>query len=231
MRLREILFSTAPLICFIACGAPTLGRDGGTTGGGSAGGNSAAGGGSAGGNGASGGGTAGGTSTASGGGAVGAGGGAATGCRSIPVFPQVSPKANYDGAGTNESTSAGVISGTTGSIDFLSVEAYWKFGMQSTNLVAPAVRNLAQEGTNNSCVFCVFLCEGFRTVNGNKVCAKEYFARSGNATISAIARSATGQFTASLTDVRLEEWNFATDKPAASGACVNIDAATIDASL
>ncbi|MCA2977478.1 MAG: hypothetical protein INH37_04275 [Myxococcaceae bacterium] len=62
-------------------------------------------------------------------------------------------------------------------------------------------------------------------------CAREFLAQSGSVTFTAATESASsGQFSGSVSNVVVRQWNFGSDTPVANGACYTIPAASFSAS-
>jgi hypothetical protein len=173
----------------------------------------------------------GGGSALSGGGTAAGGSGGATPCRNTAVFPSQQPVVGYKNGAMNEITSGASVGGTVGAIDQLNIELYWKAGGNPTSLATatfPITKDLSLQGNNASCSTCVKLCEGYTLADA---CTREYLAQSGFTTIEFAARGTTGGIRAGFSNLRLVEWDFATDKPVTNGKCVTIGMGTIVANF
>jgi hypothetical protein len=139
---------------------------------------------------------------------------------------------NYDNGLTTrfEETFATVRSAATGVVDRLQVEVVWATGnpFVQTGVMVPSTRNLANEIDYDTCVFCSVLCTN---ISASNVCAKRFFARTGNMTVGAASRSIPGNINATLSNVRFDEWDFGTDTAVTGGECIIVNAATISATF
>ncbi|MCC6337100.1 MAG: hypothetical protein IT380_24290 [Myxococcales bacterium] len=195
---------------------------GNSTGGGAAGGGQ--------GGGAAGGGTGGGaTGGGVGGGGGGTGGGTGGGCTTITTFPTLAPEGYYDNNANYEITGGSVTSATTDPYDIVGVEVIWAISGTPTNVMVPSSVNLATGGTYRSCLYCTTLSTGCS--NSTMTCAQRFLGRAGTMVVSQASRTMTGSISATLTDVRFEEWNLSSDTPVTGGQCYLVQSATVNATF
>ncbi|MEW5743712.1 MAG: hypothetical protein AB1938_32670, partial [Myxococcota bacterium] len=181
------------------------------------------------GGGATGGGTGGGaTGGGTGGGATGGGTGGG-GCTVIAQFPALAPEGYYDNNSSYEITGASVASSMTDPYDIVGVEVIWALSGTPTNVVVPGSANLATEGTYFACKYCATMATGCSSATQS--CAKRFLGRSGTMAVSQASRAMTGSISATLTNVRFEEWNLSTDVPIAGGQCYIVQSATVSATF
>ena len=107
----------------------------------------------------------------------------------------------------------------------LEIDVYWAFTGMATGVVIPAVRDLALEPDYSTCTACVVIREQCPDLDS---CAQAYFARAGTIDLVAISRDFTGTFHATLSNVRLEQWQLGADAPFPDGGCLQLNSATIN---
>ena len=61
-------------------------------------------------------------------------------------------------------------------------------------------------------------------------CARGYFARAGTITLGEVTRGSPGNFKATLSNVRLDQWMLAGDRPVPGGDCIILQSASADVS-
>jgi hypothetical protein len=206
-------------------GGGTGGGVGGGTGGGVGGGTGGGVGGGTGGGvgGGAGGGVGGGIGGGSGGG-VGGGTGGGTGCTTIASWPGVNFVAGYTNQTSFEFTSAETQTAATDPRDVIGFEVIWAINGVAQNPPVPGSTNLATGGTYATCKYCATLLQGCTSTG----CTKSYLGRAGTMNVTQASRATTGSFAATLTNVRFEEWNLQNDTAVAGGACIIVQAASIN---
>jgi hypothetical protein len=81
-----------------------------------------------------------------------------------------------------------------------------------------------------SCVACVRYGEQCSITGDQAMCTREFLGQSGSAQFGQATESASGQFTGSVSNVVLRQWNFSSDSLVPGGACFTIPAASFTAS-
>ncbi len=111
--------------------------------------------------------------------------------------------------------------------DTLEIDVYWAITGRQTGVVIPSVRDLALEPNYSTCTSCVIIrenCSDFDT------CAATYLARAGTVSLEDIARAPTGNFKASLANVRFDAWRLGPDRAAPDGGCILLNSSIFDVS-
>lgn len=109
----------------------------------------------------------------------------------------------------------------------LELDVYWAFTGHQTGVVIPAVRDLAIEPNYSTCTSCVVIREDCPSLDS---CARGYFARAGTISLEEVTRGTPGNFKATLSNVRLDQWQLGPDQPMPNGDCIMLQSATIDVS-
>lgn len=107
----------------------------------------------------------------------------------------------------------------------LEIDVYWAFNGTATGVVIPAVRNLAIEPDYSTCTACVVIREQCPDLD---TCARAYFARAGTIDLIDIGRNVPGTFHASLSNVRLDQWQLGADVPVPDGGCILLNGSVIN---
>ena len=133
--------------------------------------------------------------------------------------------ASYTNQTSFEYTSAEAQTATTDPRDVIGFEVIWAINGVAQNPPVPGSLNLATAGTYATCKYCATLFQGCSSAGG---CTKAYLGRTGTMNVTQASRAAMGTFAATLTNVRFEEWDLQGDAPVTGGACVIVQAASIN---
>jgi hypothetical protein len=82
----------------------------------------------------------------------------------------------------------------------------------------------------STCVACVRYGEQCSISGDTASCAREFLGQSGSASFLQASESSTGQFTGSVSNVVLRQWNFSSDTIVTNGACYTLPAVSFTAS-
>ncbi|MDP1917726.1 MAG: lamin tail domain-containing protein [Myxococcales bacterium] len=145
------------------------------------------------------------------------------GCQVLSVFPSVATRGGYDRV-TQRSfarlfTQEPALS--DGGMQSLSLEAAFFSG-----LGLPAMRSITSADRYSTCELCVTY--GRRCTRGT--CFEEFFAQSGEVSVSQADQSDAGRLAGAVTNVRFVRWDFANDRPVPGGQCVVIPSLALDVS-